>query len=85
MRNPGGYEITTFPDRPAVESDTYTCCHCNTIVIVPPNKSPSDVGGWWCGLCSKPACGGCVGRCVPFEKWLDRLEAKARLHRAVGI
>lgn len=83
MRNPGGYAVTFEPDRPPVERDTITCCHCNSIVFVEPGKSASDAGGF-CGLCKQPTCGPCadLGKCVPFEKKLEAIEARDRLRRS---
>lgn len=81
MRRPGGYAVTTGPAG-TVETDTFTCSHCNVVVPVPAGKSPSDIGGWWCTLCDKPACAGCNGkRCVPFEKKLEAMERQDRLRR----
>lgn len=87
MRNPGGYGITFQPDSDKVqEEDTFTCCHCNCIVIVPPFKSPSDVGGWFCTMCDKPACQGCNGKgCTPFEKKLEAIERRDQLRRSIGV
>jgi hypothetical protein len=82
MFRPGGYGITTGPEGIS-ETDTFTCCHCNTVVDVPPKMSPAEMGGW-CVLCMKPVCKGCAGKeCVPFEKKLEAAEARDRFRRSV--
>jgi hypothetical protein len=83
MRRPGGYMTVTEPDKATIERDTFTCGHCNGIVIVLPNQPPEDMGGQ-CKLCMSLTCAHCtgLGRCDPFEKKLERMEAKDRLYRA---
>lgn len=85
MRNPGGYAVITDPLAPTKEWDTFTCCHCNSIVNVKPFQAASDAGGW-CARCAKPVCGPCAdqGRCTPFEKKLDAYEARMRLRNMAG-
>ena len=78
MRNPGGCAIITDPYAPVKEIDTFTCCHCNSVVHVPV-KADMDKLGSWCTMCmkmhcSKPAC----SNCVPFEKQLESIERQAR-------
>ena len=78
MRNPGGYAIWASPDADiaVVEKDTFTCVHCNTVVAVLP-MGKGDQGGF-CMRCMKNICGPCadLGRCQPFEKWLEAVEKK---------
>lgn len=83
MHRAGGYLLVTGPGGTA-EADTFTCCHCQQVVIVPPKAAPADAGGW-CWRCSKPICSSCAasGECTPFEKRLERLEASARLRAAI--
>ena len=85
MRNPGGYGITTYPDKKSDEEDTFTCCHCNSIVIVVPNASAASMGGW-CALCAQPVCKNCAGKeCFPFEKKLEQIENRARFFKSIGL
>lgn len=79
MRNPGGYALLVDPELGVKECDTFTCCHCNTVVHVPVKASMDKVGSW-CTLCMKPTCPRCAatGECKPFEKKLEEAEAKAR-------
>lgn len=86
MRNPGGYAIWVGEEGVLREQDTFTCCHCNTIVFVKPAAPPSESGGF-CRLCMKPTCGPCAdkGECTPFEKKLEAIERSDRLARAAGI
>lgn len=85
MRNPGGQATWYGAEGKPLERDTFTCCHCNRVVVVPPKASPSDLGGW-CGLCAKPVCPQCAGKeCVPFEMKLEQIESRERFFRQVGI
>jgi hypothetical protein len=83
MRRPGGYLHITEPGKPDVERDTFTCGHCNAIVTVEPACDPSEAGGF-CRMCMGHICGPCadLGSCEPFEKKLERMEARDRLRRA---
>jgi hypothetical protein len=79
MRSPGGYAFTFDPGGIRQEADTFTCFHCNKVVIVKPKCDPTDLGGM-CRLCEKMICPDCVnvGSCTPFEKKLDREEKEYR-------
>ena len=79
MRNAGGYFICTGPEGVVEEGDTFTCCHCNSVVLVKPLVSMDKFGGF-CTLCMKPTCPRCehIGECVPFEKRLEAVERRAR-------
>ncbi len=83
MRRAQGTLIITDPYASApIERDTFTCCHCNGIVVVPP--PPAPMPGGYCGMCSKPVCEACVGHgCTPFEKKLEAMERRGRLLNAV--
>ena len=85
MRKAQGYAITVDPDKPhPEEQDTFTCCHCNSIVFVQPFQDASECGGF-CTMCMMHTCNACAakGSCDPFEKKCERLEAKDRLRRAI--
>lgn len=60
----------------------FTCCHCNTVVIVPQRAAAEDCGGF-CLRCMKPICKRCTaaGVCVPFERQLEQYEARMRLRK----
>lgn len=86
-RGQGGYLVITDPNAPhAKERDTFTCFHCNNIVIVEPRANPDSLGGF-CRLCMKNVCTPCAdaGACVPFEKKLEQMEAQDRLRRSLGV
>jgi len=76
VRNAGGYAYTFDVGGIRQEADTFTCFHCNTIVVVKPKCDPCDLGGL-CRICDKMICPKCVdlGSCTPFEKKLERQEA----------
>ena len=79
MRKARGYSIITDPAfaKPQ-ETDTFTCCHCSTVVDKPPFKSATDGAiGAWCTCCDAPMCLRCVGKgCRPLERWLERMESR---------
>jgi hypothetical protein len=84
MRKPGGYASISGPDKPIKECDTFTCCHCNTVVFV--TRSVDEMGGF-CLLCMKNTCKACnaKGVCTPFEKKIEQAEQRDRLRRAAGV
>lgn len=100
MRNPGGYAIIISPeptkvnfdrlrdeDIPAgtTERDSFTCCHCNSVVHVKP-FAPMDEFGSMCRNCMRMVCPKCAsGSCVPFEKKLEAWESRDRILRSYGI
>lgn len=76
----GGVFETQGPDG-SNRIPTYTCCHCNRVFVVPDN--PAEMG--FCQRCHHRECIGCgtklKGRCVPFEKQLERYERRQALFR----
>jgi hypothetical protein len=83
MRNPHGYLVINDPDKPLVEYDTVTCCHCNKVTIIPHRCDPSELGGF-CTMCMGYTCKDCADKdCTPFEKKLEQMEAKDRFLRSV--
>jgi hypothetical protein len=83
MRNPGGYAVVTDGDS-VREADTFTCAHCNSIVIVKAGQKAEDVGGF-CRMCMDLICPRCAdGPCVPFEKKLEAQEAAYHARRSYG-
>lgn len=87
MRNPGGFLCITEPES-TFESDTFSCSHCvpRRIVKVGPKERPEDVGGL-CKICMGLICPRCVarGNCDPFEKKLERREARGIALRSYGL
>lgn len=83
MRKPGGYATWSGPNN-TKERDTFTCGHCNTIVIVKPKADPADMGGL-CKQCMKLICPSCnnKNKCTPFEKKLEQLESRDRFLRSL--
>jgi hypothetical protein len=85
MLKPGGYAFTFGPNGVQQELDTFTCCHCNSVVHIKPKCNPADLGGQ-CRLCDKPICPRCLGKgCTPFEKRLEQVEARDRALRSYQI
>lgn len=76
----GGYlRIENHNDRDkAFEADTYTCKHCNRIVIVKPMCDPADLGRR-CGGCDGLLCKRCsaLDGCSHIEKRLAVMESRA--------
>lgn len=85
MRNPGGYAYSFDVGGIRQEADSFTCFHCNKIVIVKPKCDPYDLGGM-CRLCEKMICQICVkiGKCDPLEEKLIRMEAAYHARRSYG-
>ena len=90
MRNPGGYRTITEADGTvSSETDTFTCKHCNGIVVVPTGAAPATVGAFCCS-CGGHVCHPCEAKmnatleCAPFERWLDMKERSGRFRRLVG-
>ena len=99
MRSPQGYAQIISPQRSTVyfdrlrceeigegvfEVDTFTCCHCNSVIHVKP-FAPMDEFGSMCRRCMKMTCPrGADGACTPFEKRLEAWEARGRALRSYG-
>jgi hypothetical protein len=83
-RREGGVAEWTFQDGGTRRLKTFTCSHCNAVVMVPERSTATEAGGW-CGMCAKPVCQQCAGvpECVPFERRCDQMEARDRLHRQI--
>ena len=88
---PQGYGETTDPSLPSPERhDTFTCKHCMRIVVVKPRCAPEDLGGI-CKGCMGLICPACYARrmagegCDHWEKAFERMEARARFLKSVGL
>ena len=82
MNKPKGY-ATWFYEGEIKERDTFTCGHCNRVVIVEPFSSASDCGGF-CRMCSTLICGACaVKECSPFEEMLERMERRDKFRSLI--
>jgi hypothetical protein len=66
----------THADGKVTYIPSFTCAHCNTIVEV--KSKDQDMG--FCQMCFYPVCLVCGAKdtCDPFEKKLERIEARAR-------
>ena len=84
MLREGGYLVGHGPSGEITERSTFSCAHCNRIVIVKPKCDPADLGGL-CKQCMKLICPGCHdrGNCDPLEKKLERAEARDRFLRSL--
>lgn len=83
----GGVQEVTFLDSGRADAQkTFTCAHCNRVVIVPFKAKPDECGGL-CMIELKPVCPEChkVGACTPFEKKLEKMEARGRLLTSLGL
>jgi hypothetical protein len=85
VRNPGGVLICDG-QLGRQESDTFTCGHCNKIVVVTPNSNLDEVGGM-CRCCMKLICPTCVsaGICKTIEQRLEEDEARYHALRSYGF
>lgn len=97
MRNPQGYAqvvgggvVSRDPGLQSLdqwgEADTFTCGHCQRIVHVPVKADPSNIGGH-CKQCDTLICPHCVdkGTCDPWEKQMERMEARQQALRSYGF
>lgn len=68
------------------ECDTFTCGHCQQIVLVPPRCDPAVMGGF-CRQCMTPICPQChdKGSCTPWEKAMERSEVRDRALRSYEV
>ena len=79
-----GYALITEPGKRDIESDTFTCVHCNRIVHI---HIGSGVDRGFCFNCGGPHCGEKRGtkncwECVPFEAKLEMWEGgSGRWHK----
>lgn len=85
MHRPGGALICTSADGETMR-DTFTCLHCNGIVPVGAKDRPEDLGGL-CKICMGLTCPRCTakGSCDPFEKKLERTEARYHALMSYGL
>ena len=84
MRNAQGYASITSPDGVA-EADTFTCNHCQYITHVKAKCDPAELGAL-CKQCMKLICKHCVGSgCLPWEKAMEKMEARAAALRSYGL
>jgi len=58
--------------RGTFESATYTCSHCNALVVMNPDRSrPREV----CRKCMHVVCDSCIDTCLPFEAIAEEVVA----------
>lgn len=84
---PGGHATWTDPGTGREHrADTETCGHCNRIWIVRATTGEGSPGGF-CRLCMRAVCDVCErrGKCVPFERRLEAMEAKDAFGRAFDL
>lgn len=77
----------TFLDRNGrvVENETFTCRHCQRIVVIPHKADPSQMGGH-CSCCDALTCPDCAQKpCDHFEKKIERHEASYHALRSYGL
>lgn len=98
MRRTQGYAVISGPGG-VVERDTITCAHCQHVVTVKPGTALTvylltdrqgmtrEEPGAFCRVCMAPICLRCHDRggCTPWEQTMERMEARERLWRSVGL
>lgn len=87
-RRAQGEALVVGPGK-TVGAETFTCKHCNRVVLLHDLKTGNRTAeqGVMCTMCMRPVCVQCAERavCDPFEKKLERSEARGRLLAAMGI
>lgn len=85
MRRANNYSTITSPEG-TVEQDSFTCGHCQKVVLVQPRQKGEDLGGM-CKQCMGLICPACVDKmvCTPWEKQLEQIESRARMLRSIGV
>ena len=79
-RKSPGYIHIFDPEAPVKERDTFTCCHCNKIIVV---RSGSGIERGYCVNCDDLHCGGSsCWNCVPFERKLLAMEGRQELWKS---
>ncbi len=81
-----GKEVLPSPSGSFTESATYTCAHCNTIVILNPQRTRER---HYCTQCDHYICDVCAELrratgCKPFRALLDTLQEKMEKCREVS-
>lgn len=80
----GGLIEISSPGGNVQHIQTFTCCHCNGIFLVPEN--PVEMG--FCSKCHSRECLRCGhrlnGRCLPFEMTLLRYERRQRFLQSIA-
>jgi hypothetical protein len=81
----GAQEIELLDSGGKFTLQTFTCAHCNRVIVIPPKAKPDEMGGF-CRMEMKPVCIPCEkkGECTPFERKLEEMEARGRLLAAIG-
>jgi len=84
LRKAKSYIQILDPEAPGglIEQDSFSCAHCNRIVIVEPG-SGRERG--ICQRCRKLVCGrkACMDRCDPIEAKIERMEQRQNLQRSL--
>lgn len=84
-RREQGVAEWTYAAGRIVARPTLTCAHCNRVTIIEQGAKAEDCGGF-CLKCMAPTCTGCTGKgCTPFERELERMEARGRLLASMGL
>ncbi len=86
VHRPDGVFICTDAEGKETHIDSYQCGHCGMHNVVRTKTRDTDIGGW-CRVCAKNVCPRCLttGRCDPFEKAIERVEARGRALRSYGL
>lgn len=89
LKSGGTATITEADGTVSRKNDTFSCGHCNQIVLVPPGTVSLTVGGT-CRACMHHICDGCIEemertlRCVPLEERLRQMEMSGSRNRRGG-
>ena len=81
-RAKGFGEITWLDTGKVEQHQTLMCAHCQMHWMVRPG---SGINRGFCVRCAAPTCGKqrCFDRCDPWEKRVERMEARGALERSL--
>lgn len=86
LRKPSGLLFKTDPDarQMTTEYETLSCAHCQRTKVI--YKKGQDMGGL-CYVCWSLICGPCTdkGICEPWERQLEKQEARFQSRRSMGL
>jgi hypothetical protein len=86
IHQPLGLENPALPRAAVVRFASYTCNHCNRVVMLNPQRTRDRE---WCSRCNRYICDGCgavlakTGECMPMAKLVAKVQRAAESNSAL--